>query len=291
MVLAASDPRNGPRPARRRPVRWAVVLAVTLLTAMSFHPGTHPAVAAAAGSAASACRPATGYVDRARGLLDDRYTLGVFPTVRLPHDLTWREDPLHDVNWVFRLHSLEPIQDLVAATASTGDKRFIARAIALARDWAGDNVTARPPSPFSWNDHSTAMRAIRLTCLVDARPSLVAITSTGSAPWLRRLLIRHGALLADAGFYRREGNHALNQSIGLLEIGRVVARSDWRSLAARRISNLASISIDSQGVTNEQAVAYQTYNWQRYSLAIARAGCSTTATRWACSPRSACRTT
>src|SRR4029079_17382048 len=153
-----------------------------------------------------------------------------FPTVRLPYDLTWREDPLHDVNWVFRLHSLEPIQDLIAATASTGDKRFIARAISLARDWAGDNVTARPPSPFSWNDHSTAMRAIRLTCLADARPSLVAITSTGSAPWLRRLLIRHGALLADAGFYRREGNHALNQSIGLLEIGRVVARSDWRSL-------------------------------------------------------------
>ena len=246
-------------------------------------PGIDPAVVDAAigppqpGStrATDAARPSLcpsprGALGRARLVLQDRYTLGSFPAVRLPHDLTWREDPFHDPNWVFRLHGLEPVQDLIAATASTGDTRFIARAIALARDWAGDNVTARPPSPYSWNDHSTAMRAIRLACLADARPSLVAVGAGGSTPWLRRLLVRHGAKLADPGFYVRVGNHALNQSIGLLEVGRVVGRADWRRLAARRIANLAAISIDRQGVTNEQAVGYQAFNWSRYSLAIRR---------------------
>jgi hypothetical protein len=250
-----------------RPGHLVFVIAATVSWASPGHLGS-PVVAHAAGP--SACHPAAGLVDRARGLLLDRYQLGAHPVVRLPHDLTWREDPFHDANWVFRLHSLEPVEDLVAATATTGDARFLARAIELSRDWAGDNVTARPPSPFTWNDHSTAMRAIRLTCLGDARPSLVAVTATGSSPWLRRLLVRHGALLADPDFYRREGNHALNQAIALLEVGRVVGRSDWRSLAARRIANLAAISIDRQGVTNEQAVGYQAYNWSRYTLAISR---------------------
>ena len=210
---------------------------------MPGHPGSTPAVVDAAigppqpgstratdAARPSLCPPPRGVLDRARLVLQDRYALGSFPAVRLPHDLTWREDPFHDPNWVFRLHGLEPIQDLIAATASTGDTRFIARAIALARDWAGDNVTARPPSPYSWNDHSTAMRAIRLACLADARPSLVAVRADGSTPWLRRLLVRHGAKLADPGFYVRVGNHALNQSIGLLEVGRVVGRADWRRL-------------------------------------------------------------
>lgn len=252
---------------RGRPGRLVIIVVAAVSWASPGHLGS-PAVADAAGP--SACKPAAGMVDRARGLLQDRYQLGTHPVVRLPHDLTWREDPFHDANWVFRLHGLEPVEDLVAATAATGDTRFIGRAIELARDWAGDNLTARPPSPFTWNDHSTAMRAIRLTCLADARPSLVAVTATGSSPWLRRLLVRHGALLADPDFDRREGNHALNQAIGLLEIGRAVGPSDWRWLATRRIANLAASSIDRQGVTNEQAVGYQAYNWSRYTLAISR---------------------
>ena len=275
--------RPGPGRHPRRPAQLIAALAVTLLWSVPGHPGSTPAVVDAAigppqpgstratdAARPSLCPPPRGALGRARLVLQDRYTLGSFPAVRLPHDLTWREDPFHDPNWVFRLHGLEPVQDLIAATASTGDTRFIARAIALARDWAGDNVTARPPSPYSWNDHSTAMRAIRLACLADARPSLVAVGAGGSTPWLRRLLVRHGAKLADPGFYVRVGNHALNQSIGLLEVGRVVGRADWRRLAARRIANLAAISIDRQGVTNEQAVGYQAFNWSRYSLAIRR---------------------
>ena len=68
-----------------------------------------------------------------------------------------------------------------------------------------------------------------LACAADLTP----MTS-----WLHAALVLHGATLADPAFYVKQGNHALTQAIGLLEIGRVLARSDWMTLAASRINAL-----------------------------------------------------
>ena len=48
----------------------------------------------------------------------------------------------------------------------------------------------------------------------------------------------HGAVLADPAFYVRTGNHALNQSIGLLDVGCYLGRTDWQGIASRRIDAL-----------------------------------------------------
>jgi hypothetical protein len=37
--------------------------------------------------------------------------------------------------------------------------------------------------------------------------------------------------LADPGFYVGRGNHALNQDIGLLDVGLTLGRADWIDLA------------------------------------------------------------
>jgi hypothetical protein len=92
----------------------------------------------------------------------------------------------------------------------------------------------------------------------------------GRPSWLNSALVLHGQTLASADFYTGAGNHALNQDIGLLEVANVLGRSDWKTLAVSRISRLASVSIDSQGVTNEQSVGYQGYNYRRYELARSR---------------------
>jgi len=186
------------------------------------------------------------------------YYLPPLPLVTLPADLTWTENPYADDNWAFQLHSLWYALDLLATTDLTGDPAYAERALALLQDWSEDNPRVGAPSVWSWNDHSTALRAIVLACVADL---------VGMPAWLPAALLLHGETLADPTFYRGQGNHALNQAIGLLEVGRVLGRSDWIALAVARINALIQVSIDSEGVSNEGSVGYELYNLQRYAIA------------------------
>ena len=91
-----------------------------------------------------------------------------------------------------------------------------------------------------------------------------------SSAWLQGALELHGRVLADERVYEDHGNHALNQAIGLLEVGCVLHRAGWLDLAARRINGLVVESVDAQGVTNEQAIGYEYYNYNRYQIAAVR---------------------
>ena len=135
-----------------------------------------------------------------------------------------------------------------AAFEETADSRYIDRAAFLLRDWVEDNPRTAGRSVFSWNDHSTAWRAVVLVCAAELLPP---------EPWLDRALVLHGRTLADPAFYVRHGNHALNQSVGLLEVGCRLGQDSWMDLAATRLDRLVRESVDAEGVTNEQAVFYQ----------------------------------
>jgi len=174
---------------------------------------------------------------------------------------TWLEDPLHDRNWQFQHHTLWHVLSLFEAFAATGDPAYRGRAEFLLRDWIKDNPRLGAPSIWAWNDHSAALRAIVLACATPYFPQ---------ATWLPPALELHGTTLADEAFYVDHGNHALNQSIGLLEVAHVLGRSDWKRLAGNRIASLINESVDAQGVTNEQSVGYQVYNLTRYRLAESR---------------------
>jgi hypothetical protein len=207
------------------------------------------------------CRYTSEPVARANELMANRYLLPPHPIVTLPADPTWRENPLHDANWLFQYHAMRYVLDLFTAWSSTGTTAYRDRALFLLRDWAAGNPRSNPPSAYSWNDHSTALRAIVYACAADLTPMTT---------WLRNALVLHGQTLADPSFYVGIGNHALNQSIGLLEVGRVLGRRDWMTLARDRINQLVLRSVDAQGVSNEQATFYQAYNYSRYRLAQSR---------------------
>ena len=199
---------------------------------------------------------------RADELLANRYLLSPHPIVTLPADPTWRENPLHDANWQFQYHAMRYVLDLFARVEhDRASITYRARALFLLRDWYVSNPRSNPPSPYSWNDASTASpgRRLRLRGGPDAHDD-----------WLRNALLLHGRTLADPAFYVRLGNHALSQSIGLLEVGRVLGRRDWMTLARDRLNRLVLASVDAQGVTNEQAAFYQTYNYVHYRLARSR---------------------
>jgi hypothetical protein len=217
--------------------------------------------AVAAPALPSWCRWTSAPVARADELLANRYLLAPHPIVTLPVNPTWRENPLRDANWQFQYHAMRYVQDLLAAWSSTGNDAYRIRALFLLHDWASSNPRSRPQSPYSWNDASTALRAVAFACAAELTPMTV---------WLRDALVLHGRTLADPAFYVRLGNHALLQSVGLLEVGRILGRSDWMTLARDRLNRLVLESVDAQGVSNEQAAFYQDYNYVRYQRARAR---------------------
>ena len=207
------------------------------------------------------CEVPGDVVAAADALLRNRYTLGTERTVRLPADPSWRENPFRDANWLFDYHSLRFVMKLEAAWAQTGNARYLARALFLLRDWLHDNPRPAPRSRFAWNDHATAWRAMVLACTARI---------VRSRPWLRAALWLHGTVLADPHFYVWHGNHALNQAIGLLDIGCVLRRAAWKRLAAGRIGRLVVESVDARGVSNEQSIGYELYDYRRYVAAEQR---------------------
>ena len=173
----------------------------------------------------------------------------------MPHNPTWRENPFRDIYWLVRYQSLRYVEHLIAEWCRTGEPGPLNRARYLMVDWLHDNPQAAA-GPRAWYDHSVAWR------------TFVLIKATGVMPgqkWLRPAIEAHGAWLA--GHSGGVGNHALNTNRGLLAAGCFVGRQDWIDLAVRRIETLLGQSVDEQGVTNEQAVGYQDYNFRMYDEA------------------------
>lgn len=198
---------------------------------------------------------------RAEALLANRYTIGRHAAVTLPANPRWNENPLKSRNWEYTYHTLRFVLDLLSAGQRDGGEKYLERARYLLRDWIQDNPPGAGRSIFSWNDHATAWRAEVLVCAAEVFPR---------EAWLDNALAVHGAKLATPAFYRREGNHALNQNVALLDIGCRLSRPDWTDLARRRLAALVVDSVDAQGVTNEQAVFYEMYNWRHYDRARRR---------------------
>jgi hypothetical protein len=208
--------------------------------------------------AAITCDPQPDAKRLAKRLMADQYSFPAHPTVTLPHDLRWNEDPLHDRNWVLQLHSLWFIRALTTQFENSGKQAFLERAIELARSWVSHNPRSNPAHPSAWNDHSTSMRGVVLSCLV---PYI------GHPAWLDKQLSRHGTLLADPNFYRGGGNHKLDQHISLLQIACSLNDKAWRTKAVETINDLARQLIDGQGAPNEQATAYNYYVYERFVYA------------------------
>lgn len=192
-------------------------------------------------------------------LLRGVYHLPPHPPVQLPEPLTWTEDPYCDRNWLFQYHSLRFVYSLLTAWDETGDERYFGRAHDLLRAWCANNPFESPASEMSWNQHAASFRAMVLA---------LASTYLEQSEWLLEALELHGDLLAD--HYEARGNHALNQYQGLLAVGVALERHDWVRDAASAIESLLRESVDAEGVTNEQSVAYQYYNYRRYSEAMER---------------------
>ena len=89
-------------------------------------------------------------VTAARALVySSLYTFAQYPEVELPRELTWSEDPFSSRSWVFYLHSLRPVEQLLGGYADEGEPAFLLRAKELIESWIDWNTTVPPPSVSS----------------------------------------------------------------------------------------------------------------------------------------------
>lgn len=185
--------------------------------------------------------------------------LGTHPDWIMPVDPTWREQPFNgDMNWLFNYHALRWLLPLLQASRDTGDTAYRTRANFLLKDWLASNPRSSTATKMAWNDMATGFRASVMAC---------ATRDLGTPSWLMTGLKAHGTALADPNFYVWHGNHALNQVIGLVDVACVLVNATWKSTASSRLAALILESVDAEGVTNEQSVGYQMYNWYHYERA------------------------
>ena len=85
---------------------------------MLFHESIHPLPGF---TACGCCDAGTNPIPAANRLMANEYRLTPKPTVRLPANPTWRENPFHDNLWQFHYHSLVYVLQLEGAKPRDSD--------------------------------------------------------------------------------------------------------------------------------------------------------------------------
>ncbi|WP_298886893.1 heparinase II/III family protein [uncultured Serinicoccus sp.] len=192
---------------------------------------------------------------KARRLLSGELELFPNPVWKMSEELTWREDPFNEPNWVVQYHSLRWL-DPLRRRAELGDDTHLDFWLQVTESWISANPPGRGRSPRAWADMVEAGRALTLCfalpAIEDLRPERL--------PLILSSLQEHGRWLADPKHIRR-GNHGLQQHQGLLVIGAVLERDDWTTLALERLSQKLRESYDEEGIYEEGSTQYHQINY------------------------------
>lgn len=195
---------------------------------------------------------------RGAELRELQVTFGNFDTVPFPEDPDWSEDPLSERNWQSNLHNFVIMRYLMAAHARTGEHWYLLRAEELLVDWMGDNFSDEPPSEFSWNDRTTALRLENLLFLFE-----YVRAQEMSPEFMQMLLVAiyaHSNVLTDETFYKKFTNHGLDQSYILYWSGAVFPEFEyatlWREIGSARTQDEVSFAFTPEGVHVENSPTY-----------------------------------
>jgi hypothetical protein len=237
-----------------------VVLSALLAAGLVPPPAAAETRAAAAPKRTAECRgdwlPATPTSD---DIMAGRLEFVGLPAVKVGKDVNWHLNPHRNRSWGMVFHSLRWMGRLVADYETTGNEKYLERAVEIARDWVKDNPRGgRGANQYAWAEHPVALRA----------PALVCLSRHVNPGWLKNSLAEHAKVLANPALYEKGHNHGLDQDIGLLGIGCRYRQSKWSNLAVRRMTSSARLAIDGQGALQEQAPRYGIYVYERMAVAM-----------------------
>lgn len=155
------------------------------------------------------------------------------------------------------IHSFQTLYHILAQTPTPPTKKEIEGSISILKDWTFQNPTFEPASPQAWNRHATALRAN-----VFARLHVIGCRDY----WFIAMCHEHGRQLYDLENYDGSWNHGFDQNLGLLALGVALNYQVWIDAAQERCLQCITYMVDDEGVTVEQAVNYQHYNYVQIRL-------------------------
>lgn len=196
-------------------------------------------------------------------------TIAPWRAVSLSGNIDWSLDPFRHPTWETKFRSLRWVDTLVdkavnPAVDPISQLAFKNRAQQILQDWIKDNPLDDPnPLPFTWVGASAvAQRAEGLLC--DRR-------AFGDTSWLDRSLLDHGRFLANN--WDGQWNHGTMEAITLYRIGCITGDDSDRAMGRQRMvdsfkdGKLGPV-LDRQGVTNEQSVGYEDFQYRLWNKAI-----------------------
>ncbi|MBL8932326.1 MAG: heparinase II/III family protein [Kineosporiaceae bacterium] len=190
-----------------------------------------------------------------------------------PVTVSWGANPYNDISWQSWLHSLKWLGALVTtgggrtfldaggvSRVPTTEQRWDALGLALG---ATKHYLATYPkvatAPNAVQASSFAHRAQFLSCLIETM-------GPANAPsWLTTAAAAHAAYLNAPAHYAAIPNQAIDQALGVLSTGCVLAAGGsatgraYRNAAITRLGTLLDASIGPDGVPLEQAPGYSAY--------------------------------
>lgn len=190
-------------------------------------------------------------------LLKNEYKLGPFSPVKSDLIDLWGIDPFDNVNWLWRLHSLDMTSELLSAFLKTKNVEYLNCLESILTSWILNNSYEPYPSRFSWHDHASALRLNNIIKII------LNVENNTSAHFINLLMLsgqQHCHFLVQDKYYSKHTNHGLDQSIALY-FGSLIFFSETQSiamtkLAKDRIKKELKFAFSSEGVHVENSPQY-----------------------------------
>ena len=190
------------------------------------------------------------------------------PSVTLPLNLAWNENPYNDRSWEWSLHAMKYIGDLVESYKFKHELRYLQRAEDLVLDWIKDNcpppsqvapLSFTPPSKLSWHDHASAVRIQTWLPFFEVWVKTDLCNEDELNSFIRGILI-HAEYLSSEKFYTRAHNHGIDQDIALIGISLTFPEFEksqyWLALGQERLKQQLLDTVSGNGVHLEHSPAY-----------------------------------
>jgi len=203
-------------------------------------------------------------------LLDSRKNsfMGL-PIVELDSNIDWTENIFNNRTWMWHLHQMAYISDLVEYEKEYEDNKAIEYALELIESWFSTfekNLT----NEFAWHDHATALRAQKIIKLylylkeIEYKSEVIA--------YIEEVMTLHVKMLLDDKFYSRFTNHGLDQSLALYELSNVlenlIDKEKIKQLSVERINAEITHAFVSDGGHVENSSAYLNFGLKQVLEAL-----------------------
>lgn len=219
---------------------------------------------------------------RADALLEHGWRLGGnYPAIKMGGVIPWDDpDPAHR-SWIFQIHSLDMLQDLLLAYSASGERRYLEPALAVALGWAErypELTLAAHQSAFAWYDMAVGLRAQRMAYIADAAES-AGIADAAKLQKLHDSLELHRRYLADDENIIFHNNHGFYQVAGQLAMGRrfagrLAGMAEAFQQGHERLLRIIQTQFSDEGVHREHSPDYHRMVYESLSGLVVAGLCT-----------------